>query len=163
MISGLRANEYCLNNDVIVRNTLNWVHFKAKKLWEQQDIEASDSEKPMFPNTYGKWMYFFQDPDFAFNLCMEAIERGVVDEAKYTDKPKGVCCFCVDGNDFFAHERVIQFFLNHNLIRRTRAEKLYDISFKYDYQSWNSECGENFHAEIKLSDFIDLETEEWKA
>ena len=105
---------------------------------------------------------FFNDLDCAFKLCVEAIESGVVAEAKHSAKSEWVCCFYLDGSDLDAHKKVIQFFLDHDFIKRTKAGKLFDISFKYNRQTRNGEYDEDFHAEIKLSQFIDLETGEWK-
>lgn len=162
MILGLRDDEYCLNGDVIIRNTPNWVYFKTEELRKLRAIEILTAGKPITPDTYGKWMYFFNDLDFAFKLCVEAIESGVVAEAKHSAKSEGVCCFYLDGSDLDAHKKVIQFFLDHDLIQRTKAGKLFNISFKYNRQTRNGEYDEDFHAEFKLSQLIDLETGEWK-
>ena len=59
MILGLRDDEYCLLGDVIIRNTPHWVYSKTKELRELRVIEMFTSGKPMTPDTYGKWMYFF--------------------------------------------------------------------------------------------------------
>ena len=110
----------------------------------------------------GKWMYFFGDAEFADQICKAAIEEGAVESCKRTDDTQGVCCFYINGDDLEAHKRTIQFFLDHNLIRKTKAGKLYNISFKYDYQTGAGEYGEEFNAEIKLDRFLDLYTGEWK-
>jgi len=110
----------------------------------------------------GKWMYFFGDEEFADEMCRKAIEEGVCPEAKHSDASEGVCCFYINGDDIPAHRRVIEFFLNNNLIRVTKTGKLYNISFKYDEQTSAGEYGGDFKAEIKLEQFIDLQTREWK-
>lgn len=49
--------------------------------------------------------------------------------------------------------------LDNGLIRKTKSGKLYSISFKYDSQTYAGKykgCG--FTGEIKLADFVDLET-----
>ena len=104
----------------------------------------------------GKWMYFFGDVEFAEKICKAAVENGVVAESKHSDAPEGVCCFYSNGDDVEAHKRTIQFFLENNLIRKTKAGKLYNISFKFDDQTRAGEYGELFQSEIKLDRFLDL-------
>ena len=48
----------------------------------------------------------------------------------------------------------------HDLVRRTRTGRLYDIGFKYDSQTLAGEYGSLFVPRIVLSDFLDLETGE---
>lgn len=110
----------------------------------------------------GKWMYFFNDEEFATKICKEAVEDGIVAESKHSDDPEGVCCFYLNGDDLEVHKRVIQFFLDYKLIRRTKTGKLYNISFKFDDQTRAREYGEQFHSDIKLDCFLDLSTAEWK-
>ena len=110
----------------------------------------------------GKWMYFFGDVEFAEKICKAAVENGVVAESKHSDAPEGVCCFYSNGDDVEAHKRTIQFFLENNLIRKTKSGKLYKISFKFDDQTRAGEYGELFQSEIKLDRFLDLTTGEWK-
>ena len=47
------------------------------------------------------------------------------------------------------------------MIQRTKKGKLYNISFKLDNQTRSGEYGEAFKSSIKLSNFINLDTEEW--
>lgn len=47
------------------------------------------------------------------------------------------------------------------MIRRTKAGKLYNISFKFDSQTGLKEYGASFSAVIKLSDFVNLTTGEF--
>ena len=110
----------------------------------------------------GKWMYFFSDKEFVSHLCLEAVNNGIVSEAKHSDQSNGVACFYLNGDDFEGHKRVIGFFLDHNLIRKTKTGKLYNIAFKYDNQTRDGEYGEGFVSEIKLEQFLDLQTGEWK-
>ena len=110
----------------------------------------------------GKWMYFFGDKERAEKICRKAINEGVVCECKHSDENTGVACFYLNGDDIDGHKRVIQFFIDNDLIRRTKTGKLYNISFKYDNQTDNGEYGKDFKAEIKLDEFIDLNTGEWK-
>ena len=120
------------------------------------NIHSLDNEK------CGKWMYFFDNKEFVSRLCEKAIEDGIVVESKHSDADSGVSCFYLNGDDINSHKRVIQFFLDNNLIKKTKAGKFYNISFKYDNQTRAGEYGEEFVAEIKLDNFIDLTTGEWK-
>lgn len=109
----------------------------------------------------GKWMYFFEDRQFVEKICTEAVNKGIVVEAKHSDAGNGVACFYLNFDDTAAHRKTIQYFINNNLIRRTKAGKLYNISFKLDDQTRAGEYGKDFQAEIKLEKFINLETGEW--
>ena len=109
----------------------------------------------------GKWMYFFSDIGRAASLCHAAIERSVVAEAKHSDAPNGVCCFYLNGDDMDAHRRCIEFFLENEMIRKTKAGKLYNISFKYDDQTRAGAYGDSSVGEIKLGQLVDLWTGEW--
>ena len=109
----------------------------------------------------GKWMYFFSDREFAKKICHNAIEQGIVTECKHSDAGDGVCCFYIKGSDNKAHKRVIQYFLDNNLIRRTKAGKLYNIAFKYDAQTIAGKYGDDFKAKITLDQFLNLYTGEW--
>lgn len=48
------------------------------------------------------------------------------------------------------------------MIQKTKTGKLYTISFKHDDQTRAGEYGEMFQSEIKLEQFLDLYTGEWK-
>lgn len=118
----------------------------------------------------GKWEYFFKNQylDFAEKICKEAVEKGIVVESKHTDKKvseikgTGVCCFYLNDDDIQGHKRIIQFFIDNNLIRKTKAGKYYNIPFKYNSQTRANQYGDDFKAEIKLENFMNLETGEWK-
>lgn len=130
-----------------------------------------DTEKePSLHTPYvGKWMYFFDSDDFDFadEICKKAVANCVVAEAKRTDdmmlliQKTGVCCFYCNGNDMDAHKKVLAFFLEEELIRRTKSGKLYNISFKLDAQTLAGQYQDDFKAAIKLADFVDLNTGEW--
>ena len=94
-----------------------------------------DEEVRLDSDKCGKWMYFFNDKTFAASICQKAVKGGVVQEA---------------------------FMLENNLIQKTKAGKLFNISFKLDDQTRAGEYGADFKSEIKLADFIDLYTGEWK-
>lgn len=104
---------------------------------------------------------FFKDNDFAAKICEKAVTDGVVAEAKHSNAPDGVCCFYLHFDDKEAHKRCITYFLENGLIRKTKAGKLYNISFKLDDQTRNGEYGDGFVSEIKLANFVNLETGEW--
>ena len=130
-----------------------------------------DTEKePSLHTPYvGKWMYFFDaaGSSFADEICKKAVESDVVAEAKRTDdmmlsiQGTGVCCFYCNGNDMEAHKKVIAFFLENDLVRRTKSGRLYNISFKLDAQTLAGQYQEDFKAVIKLADFVDLTTGKW--
>lgn len=133
-----------------IQSNLIWIYYI------NEDAAANlEAEK------VGKWMYFFKDSDFAEKICKEAVENDIVAESKHSNAEDGVCCFYLNCDDTAAHKRCITYFLYHNLIRRTKTGKLYNISFKFDSQTNNGEYGSKFHSEIKLSDFLDLETGKW--
>ena len=109
-------------------------------------------------NKCGKWMYFFNDRPFAEKICRQAVKQGVVTESKHSDADNGVCCFYINGDDAAAHQRLIQFLLDNDLIRKKKDGGLYNISFKFDTQTRAGEYGEEFDSHIKLDQFVDLNT-----
>ena len=126
--------------------------------------------KPKFDdNKIGKWMHFFEDKDYdrVSELCRNTVEDGVVLEAKHSDgNNKGtyennVACFYLECDDMERHKKVIRFFLDNDMIRKTETGKLHNISFKLDNQTYAGEYGENYHGHIKLEQFLDLQTGNW--
>lgn len=109
----------------------------------------------------GKWMYFFDDRKFVEEICVKAIREESILECKHTDDETGVACFYLEGDDLKAHRKILRFFIDNGLIRRTKTGKLYNIGFKFDDQTRAGEYGGDFKAEIKLEKFINLETGEW--
>ena len=109
----------------------------------------------------GKWMYFFNDKDFISKICEDAVNKNIVEESKHNDAETGVACFYLNCDDIDAHKKIISFFIENNLIQRTKTGRFYNISFKLDNQTIAGEYGEQFHSEIKLSKFINLDTCEW--
>jgi hypothetical protein len=109
----------------------------------------------------GKWMYFFNDIFFVSNICKKAIEKNIVAEAKHSNKPEGVACFYLNFDDIKRHKKTIKFFIENNLIRKTNKNKYYNISFKLDSQTLSGEYAENFHSNIKLENFINLNNGNW--
>lgn len=109
----------------------------------------------------GKWMYFFSDRGFVESICRRAVDEGVVAECKHSNAGDGVACFYLNDDDLEGHKRVIKFFIDNNLIRRTKAGRLYNISFKRDRQTLSGEYGNDYSSDIKLSDFVSLQTGEF--
>ena len=60
-----------------------------------------------------------------------------------------------------SHKKVIQFFMSNDMIQKTKTGKLYNISFKLDDQTRAGEYGESYSGNIKLEQFLDLQTGEW--
>ena len=116
-------------------------------------------------NKAGKWMFFYRGPEahkFAEDMCRKAVEQNVVCEAKVSDNHiEGVSCYYLSYDDIVGHKRVIQYFLDNNMISRTKSGRFYNISFKLDQQTSAGEYGTGYKATIKLEDFIDLNTGKW--
>ncbi len=125
-------------------------------------LNDGDNQELKNKEKVGKWMHFHNNVDFADKICHKAIEENIVVECKYTNAPTGVCCFYINYDDIEAHKRVINFFIKNNLIRKTKTGKFFNISFKLDSQTRNREyANSGFKSEIKLAEFINLETGEW--
>lgn len=127
---------------------------------------STDKAESLEEHRCGKWMYFFSDQKFAMKMCEKAIAENACYECKCTDMKKmgvqtGVICFYLNGDDIENHHRIIQFMIDNGLIQKTKAGRLYNISFKYDDQTRDGEYGADFQGAIKLSQFIDLNTGEW--
>lgn len=121
----------------------------------------SGKEKSLERNKCGKWMHFFNNKEFAAHICEEAIIKDICLESKHTDADEGVCCFYLNCDDMEGHKRVIKYLIENSLIRKTKTGKLYNISFKFDEQTRAGEYGREFHSEIKLEQFVDLNTGEF--
>lgn len=121
----------------------------------------SGKENSLERNKCGKWMLFFNNKEFAAHICEEAIIKDICLESKHTDAEEGVCCFYLNCDDKEGHKRVIKYFIENSLIRKTKTGKLYNISFKLDEQTRAGEYGTEFHSEIKLEQFVDLNTGEF--
>lgn len=121
----------------------------------------SGKEKSLNKHKCGKWMYFFNNKEFAARICEEAIIKNICAESKHSDAEDGGCCFYLNCDDVEGHKRVIKFFLENDLIRKTKTGKLYNISFKLDDQTRAGEYGTDFHSDIKLDQFVNLNTGEF--
>lgn len=47
------------------------------------------------------------------------------------------------------------------MIQKTKSGRFYNISFKLDAQTRAGEYGEGYNGNIKLEQFLDLQTGEW--
>ncbi|MDR0325481.1 MAG: hypothetical protein LBI19_05225 [Oscillospiraceae bacterium] len=112
-------------------------------------------------NKVGKWMYFFSDKKLVDKFCKDAIKNKIVVHSKYSDADEGVACFYLHYDDIETHKKLLHFFIDNNLIRKTKAGRLYNISFKLDNQTRAGEYNKEFHSEIKLSKFVDLDSGKW--
>ena len=129
----------------IIENPI-WVYYKA-------------DEEPCFDeNKVGKWMYYFGDESRTKKICEAAIEQNIVEECKYKKCNDGVACFYLNDDDMAGHRRVIRFFLENGLIRKTKSGKLHNISFKHDKQTYAGEYGEKYKSNLTLDRFVNLET-----
>lgn len=126
----------------------------------------ANDEAKFNPDKCGKWMVFFKDQQFALDICQKAIDEEACEECKCSDleirdDPTGVICFYLESDDIEKHKLILQFMIDNNLIRKTKTGKLYNISFKFDRQTKAGEYGPGFEGEIKLAQFVDLNTGEW--
>lgn len=126
----------------------------------------SGKEELLDEHKCGKWMIFFNDQEFAKEICQKAIDERVVYECKCSDmettqSDSGVICFYLNCDDIENHRRVIEFLKENDLIQKTKAGKLYNLSFKLDDQTRAGEYGSDFEGKIRLAQFIDLKTGEW--
>ena len=111
-------------------------------------------------------MYFFDNQEYAKDICKKAIAEKVCYECKCTDmestgQPTGVLCFYLNCDDIDNHKRVIDFMIKNDLIKKTKTGRYYNNSFKLDNQTRAGEYGADFEGTIKLEKFIDLNTGEW--
>ena len=50
------------------------------------------------------------------------------------------------------HKEVLSFYKENDLFRKTKTRKLYNISFKYDFQTYNNEYQEDFVQKVFMKD-----------
>lgn len=127
-----------------------------------------EGEPSFDESTGGKWMCYPHDLgiedelSFSRKICSEAVAQGIVQEAKCRHiSENGVCCFYLDCDDIDSHKRVIQYFMDNNLIQKTDTGRFHNISFKLNSQTYSGQYGNGFKSEIKLSKFLNLKTGEW--
>jgi hypothetical protein len=137
----------------------SWIYYKSK--------EYNSKIK-----NCGKWMLFFSRENYMFakEICMEAAINNIVYTCKHTSfetdslqkfSLTGVICFYLDGLSENQHKKVISFLKDKDLIRKTKTGKYFNISFKFDIQTLSGDYGKDFTPEIKLSDFVNLDTHEF--
>lgn len=138
------------------------------------DWYSSEEYKGVDDNKCGKWMHFFETSDLEViaDICRKAVETNVTLHCKHNNKigcemnpynpgKGGVACFYMECDDIESHKKIITYFLENNLIKRTKAGKLYNISFKLDNQTRAGDYGDKYSAAITLNKFVDLTTGEW--
>lgn len=147
---------------MIIEEKEYWYYY-----YQSEECKIKDTKKS------GKWMYFYDKNTlpFVMKICELAIKNNIVESAKcYNGKEKSpygktddncVACFYLDYNDIVRHKKVINFFIENNLIPKTKSGKYWNISYKLDEQTRNNEYDTAFIAKINLSNFIDLTTGEF--
>lgn len=133
-----------------ILNQFGWVYYLNE-----------DTFNTLTDDKCGKWMYFFSNKEYASEVCSKAIENNIVVQSKHSDANEGVACFYLEIDDIDTHKAIISFFIENNLIRKTKTGKLYNISFKLDNQTRTQEYGADFVSELKLEKFVNLQTGEW--
>lgn len=106
----------------------------------------------------GKWIIYFNNINWAKNICALAINNNIIHTCKHSNNDNGIICFYLNFDDIDSHKILINWFLNNNMIQKTKDGRLFNISFKLDEQTLSNQYGKDFKPLIKLSDFIDLKT-----
>lgn len=128
-----------------------------------QWIYYSDNNDHLETNKVGKWMNFFNDMSYIAEICEKAVANGIVGTAKHTNDDTGVACFYLNIDDIEAHKKILTFFMENDLIRKTKKGRYFNISFKLDNQTRAGDYGDDFVGKVTLDQFIDLDTGEWIA
>jgi hypothetical protein len=136
-----------------------WIHYKANR--------------PNEDRIAGKFMTFGIKPvdDKTISAIEEAVETGIVNYVKHSNTESGhinpnsrdpdsyvICWYSSD--DRGQLQRLAEFLVKKDMIQKTKKDRLYNISFKYDDQTRAGEYGDSFEAKISLSEFIDLDSGE---
>lgn len=85
--------------------------------------------------TLGKWMsrFTFENQELAEQMCERAVSEGICSEAKYTILDKagqaGVMCFFAPCNSDSQIKTVLNWMIENDLVRRTKAGNLFNIRF----------------------------------
>ena len=88
-----------------------------------------------------------------------ALESCRVDTSYQLDTT--VCLLHCNSKDRNAMKDILKYLMATNKIPKTKAGKLYNISYKFNAQSQAGLTGDKFVALIKLEDFVDLYTGEF--
>ncbi|CAM5579311.1 hypothetical protein SAFG77S_09066 [Streptomyces afghaniensis] len=134
-------------------------------------------QNPAFKETdnVGKFMTRVQGDisDELQELIVKAIKEGVTPLVKHTDPNPEILAFNPFSKDgslmiiwYSTDEKeslkgLAKFLVDHGIVRKTKAGRYYNISFKYDKQTRNGEYGEDFKPTITLKDLMDLDTGEF--
>lgn len=133
-----------------ITRTDDWVFF------------ANESYKYLDTFKMGKWMVYFSKSsrEYVTKVCEKAVSDNIVPEAKVAINGD-VACFYLNIDEIEYHRKCINFMLDNNLIRKTKTGRYYNVSFKKDIQTFRGEYGIKFIPQLKLENFINLDTGEW--
>ena len=133
-----------------ITTTDNWIFFT------NENCKYLDTLK------IGKWMVYFSEVsrEYIMEMCRNAVSNNIVPEAKVAISGD-IACFYLNIDEIEYHRKCINFMLENNLIRKTKAGRYYNISFKRDMQTIRGEYGNNFIPQLKLENFINLDNGEW--
>lgn len=139
------------------QENLAWVYYQADRT-DGNDIVGKFL-------TYGRRPV----PEEVRATIRKAIETGIVDHVKHSNTESGyvnpnardkdtyvICWYCSDDREKL--QRLAEFLVENDMIQKTAKGRLYNMAFKYDSQTRAGEYGDRFVAEIKLENFIDLDT-----
>ena len=133
-----------------ITRTDDWIFFTNEKC---RDLDTFKM---------GKWMVYFSESsrEYITEMCENAVSQNIIPEAKVAVNGD-VACFYLNIDEIEYHRKCINFMIGNNLIRKTKAGRYYNVSFKKDIQTFKGEYGTKFIPQLKLEDFINLDTGEW--
>lgn len=114
----------------------------------------------------GFWQIYAQN-EFTEELVqylVDAIEHGTLDSGRVDtsyQRESTVCLLHCNSKDHEAMRTLLKYMIETNKVPKTKAGKLYNISYKFNAQSQAGLTGDKFVALIKLEDFVDLHTGEF--
>lgn len=117
---------------------------------------TADNFKSFLGNSFGKWMFYFDNPDYAEQICTVAVRDGVTKRAKHANASQGIGGFYTTADNYTEHRTIIAYMLRNNLIRRAANGKYFDIAFKYELADDEASTPTLPRTSLRLSDFIDL-------
>lgn len=106
----------------------------------------------------GKWIYRFHGRDNAKRICQDIVQKHIVEEAKHTNADVGICCFFINGLDFAAHKRVLQYMMSNGLINKAVDGTIVNVQFSFDEQTRIEQDQRDEHVVLRVSDFVNLQT-----
>lgn len=131
------------------------------KVWTR--YVAENANTAFVKSQVGKWEAAFNDRFEAGVMCKEAVETGLVAEARHRSALRGTIAFYLNSTDIERHKKVLAYFKDHGLLRRTKNGNYADLPFKLIYPADVNEFGNQAKADILLSQFMNLETGEFLA